>query len=52
MREGSLMNVLSSRETAADFDQRSNGTMRAAGWTGIPLLRMTNINHAPGQLAR
>ena len=28
--------------------QKSNGTMRAAGWSNIPLIRMTNINLEPG----
>lgn len=46
--KGRFVNYLTSRETAAMFGQTSNGTMRAAGWSNIPLIRMTNINLEPG----
>ncbi|MGH2732594.1 MAG: TldD/PmbA family protein, partial [Actinomycetota bacterium] len=49
IREGLLVGVQTSRETAAAIGQeRSNGTMRADGWINYPLIRMTNINLAPG----
>ena len=46
--DGIFVGYLTSRDTAALFGQRSNGTMRADGWNRIPLIRMTNINLAPG----
>jgi TldD protein len=48
--EGRLRDVLSSRETAGALGEqaRSNGTMRAESWSGIPLIRMSNINLEPG----
>ncbi|MCD6310384.1 MAG: TldD/PmbA family protein [Candidatus Eremiobacteraeota bacterium] len=48
VERGIYKNYLTSRETAAEFDERSNGTMRADGWSRIPLIRMTNINLEPG----
>jgi TldD protein len=45
---GLFRNYLTSRETAAQFGEPSNGTMRADGWNRIPLIRMTNINLEPG----
>jgi len=45
---GGFVNYLTSRETAAQFGEPSNGTMRADGWNRIPLIRMTNINLDPG----
>jgi TldD protein len=45
---GVFKNYLTSRETAAQFGEASNGTMRADGWNRIPLIRMTNINLEPG----
>jgi TldD protein len=49
--EGVLRGVLTSRETAPAIspEARSNGTMRADGWAGIPLIRMTNIHLEPGE---
>lgn len=49
IKDGILLNVLSSRETAGRLKQTSNGTMRADGWNRIPLIRMTNINLNPGK---
>jgi TldD protein len=45
---GLFSGYMSSRETAAIFDRRSSGTMRADGWSRIPLIRMTNVNLEPG----
>jgi TldD protein len=49
IKEGRFVGYLTSRETAPLFKQKSNGTMRADGWNRIPLIRMTNINLAPGE---
>lgn len=46
--KGVFQDYLTSRELAPMFGQESNGTMRAAGWENIPLIRMTNINLEPG----
>lgn len=48
VQNGIFLNYLTSRETAADLGQTSNGTMRADGWNRIPLIRMTNVNLEPG----
>ena len=45
---GQFVNYLSSRDTAPELGQVSNGTMRADGWNRIPIIRMTNINLEPG----
>jgi TldD protein len=45
---GLFTGYLSSRETAAAIGQVSNGTMRADGWSRLPIIRMTNINLEPG----
>jgi len=45
---GIFKNYLTSRETAAELGQESNGTMRADGWNRLPIIRMTNINLEPG----
>ncbi len=46
--QGEFKNFLTSRDTAALLDQKSNGTARASGWGRIPIIRMTNINLLPG----
>ncbi len=46
--QGLFTGYLTSRETAARFDQSSGGTVRAESWNRIPLIRMTNINLEPG----
>lgn len=46
--KGKFVDYLSSRETASQFGERSNGTMRGDGWNSLPLIRMTNINLEPG----
>ncbi|MBA4320882.1 MAG: peptidase C69 [Flavobacterium sp.] len=49
IKNGKFVNYLTSRETASVIGQKSNGTMRADGWSNIPLIRMTNINLEPGK---
>ncbi|HEU0141979.1 MAG TPA: TldD/PmbA family protein [Bryobacteraceae bacterium] len=50
IRNGLFTGYMTSRETAAAAgDARSNGTMRADGWTRIPLIRMTNVSLLPGE---
>jgi len=45
---GLFTGYLTSRETAAGFDQPSGGTVRAESWNRLPIIRMTNINLEPG----
>jgi TldD protein len=45
--DGLLAGFLTSRETAAVIGEPSNGTMRADGWSALPLIRMPNVNLAP-----
>ena len=46
---GLFVGYLTSRETATAVGARSsNGTMRADGWSRIPLIRMTNVSLLPG----
>ncbi|MEK7203264.1 MAG: TldD/PmbA family protein [Patescibacteria group bacterium] len=49
IKNGKFVNYLTSRETASVLGQKSNGAMRADGWSNIPLIRMTNINLEPGE---
>jgi TldD protein len=50
IRNGRFVGYMTSRETAqAIGETRSNGTMRADGWSRIPLIRMTNVSLQPGQ---
>ena len=50
IRDGQFVGYMTSRETASAVDeQRSNGTMRADGWSRIPLIRMTNVSLKPGR---
>ncbi len=51
IKDGVLVGLLTSRETAGVVDGVSNGTMRADGWSRIPLIRMTNINLLPGEIS-
>lgn len=46
--QGIFSGYMTSRETAAALGQESNGTMRADGWSRLPLIRMTNVNLEPG----
>ena len=49
IRDGQFVGYMTSRETAAAVGaQRSNGTMRATGWSRQPLIRMTNVSLQPG----
>ena len=49
IRNGQFRGYMTSRETAAAIGQtRSNGTMRAASWDRLPLIRMTNVSLLPG----
>jgi TldD protein len=47
VREGSFVDYLSSRETAATLGRASTGTMRAEGWNRTPLIRMVNVSLQP-----
>src|SRR5579863_6576236 len=50
IRDGRFVGYMTSRETAPVVgDGRSNGTMRADGWSRIPLIRMTNVSLKPGR---
>jgi TldD protein len=50
IRNGQFVGYMTSRETAAAIGQaRSNGTMRATGWSRSPLIRMTNVSLVPGE---
>jgi len=48
VREGIFVGYLTSRETAAALGLPANGTMRADGWSKLPLIRMTNVSLMPG----
>src|SRR5256886_9139902 len=47
--EGILSGFLTSRETAARIGSGAGGSMRADGWSRMPLVRMTNLNLEPGE---
>ena len=47
--EGVLRGFLSSRETAARLGAGAGGSMRADGWSRMPLVRMTNLHLEPGE---
>ena len=50
IRNGQFVGYMTSRETAAAIGQaRSNGTMRATGWSRLPLIRMTNVSLLAGR---
>jgi TldD protein len=48
IKDGFLVNYLSSRETAARLGKISTGAARADSWANIPLVRITNICLVPG----
>jgi TldD protein len=48
VQNGRFVGYLMSRETASGLDLRSNGSMRAASWNRIPLIRMNNVSLEPG----
>jgi TldD protein len=45
---GVLHGFLTSRETAAKLGSGHGGSMRADGWSRMPLVRMTNLHLEPG----
>ena len=45
---GVLRSFLTSRETAARLGDGAGGSMRADGWSRMPLVRMTNLHLEPG----
>jgi TldD protein len=47
--DGVLRGFLTSRETAARIGSGAGGSMRADGWSRMPLVRMTNLNLEPGE---
>jgi TldD protein len=49
VKEGVLSGFLTSRETAARVGSGSGGSMRADGWSRMPLVRMTNLHLEPGE---
>lgn len=51
VREGVFTDYLSSREGAAVIGKKSNGSMRAAGWNRLPIVRMSNICIEPGEVS-
>jgi TldD protein len=49
VRAGILEGFLASRETAAALGEGRGGSMRADGWSRMPLVRMTNLHLEPGE---
>ena len=49
IKDGVLVDYLSSREMAAHIGRASTGCSRADGWGNIPINRMTNTNLLPGK---
>jgi len=49
VKDGVFVGYLMNRETAAALGTRSNGTMRADGWSRVPIIRMTNVSVMPGR---
>jgi TldD protein len=49
VEEGVLRGFLTSRETAARIGAGRGGSMRADGWSRMPLVRMTNLHLEPGE---
>lgn len=49
VKDGLFVGYLTSRETAQQLRLgKSNGTMRADGWSRPPIIRMTNVSLLPG----
>jgi TldD protein len=46
---GTLSGFLTSRETAARIGAGRGGSMRADGWSRMPLVRMSNLHLEPGE---
>jgi TldD protein len=49
VERGLLRGFLLSRETAARLGTGGGGSMRADGWSRMPLVRMTNLHLEPGE---
>jgi TldD protein len=49
VERGLLRGFLTSRETAAMIGVGHGGSMRADGWSRMPLVRMTNLHLEPGE---
>ena len=49
IKNGRFINFLTSKETAKSFGKKSNGSVRANGWSNIPIIRMSNINLEPAK---
>jgi TldD protein len=49
VEHGVLRGFLTSRETAARIGAGGGGSMRADGWSRMPLVRMTNLHLEPGE---
>ncbi|MBD3168020.1 MAG: TldD/PmbA family protein [candidate division Zixibacteria bacterium] len=49
IKDGVLVNYISSREMAARIGKESTGCNRAEGWENVPINRMTNTNLLPGK---
>jgi TldD protein len=49
VEQGVLRGFLSSRETSARIGAGVGGSMRADGWSRMPLVRMTNLHLDPGE---
>jgi TldD protein len=49
VESGVLTGFLTSRETAARIGAGRGGSMRADGWSRMPLVRMTNLHLEPGE---
>jgi len=48
IKDGILVNYLSSRETAARIGKLSTAAMRANSWSNVPIVRISNICLVPG----
>ena len=48
IKDGILVNYLSSRETAAKIGKDSTAAMRANSWSNVPIVRISNIILSPG----
>ena len=51
IERGIAVGFLTSRETAPAIGRRSNANNRADGWARLPVVRMSSVNLAPGELS-
>ncbi|NLI79946.1 MAG: TldD/PmbA family protein [Candidatus Riflebacteria bacterium] len=51
VKNGQFVGYLSNRETAAEIGHATSAANRACSWNRIPIVRMTNVNLAPGTWA-